>query len=338
MAAAAHHRRGAGPAPDRPTPTSWSAWPGRCGPPSRPGSWMPGAQPARPGSTWPTGPGSTPTRSASSIPARPSSSRPAGPSSSVGPAGARAGAGAGGGQRPAGRRHERGRAGLCRRGHRRGATPGGALATTPARPRPARPGAAAGPGRTQRRRPGHRAGGCRPCQPPRAPASCSPSAERSPTATRPPSPPSSRPAGARNPTGTPPTSCSGFGPLAGGDAGGDGPASPAGLPGSPTWGGCAMTEGRPRVGGRGPHLPVLTVSSACLCPPSVGHPTPPQAHAQTTRPPKPPPAAIDPSPTSLGQPALDPTRGPRPERRSNTGRQRQGGAMPETSHQLILRR
>ena len=122
----------------RPRPPDQLA--GTVGPPSRPGSWMPGGQPAKPGSTWPTGPGLIPTRSANSTPARPSSSRAAAPSNSAcckrpcRP-------GAGGGQRPAGRGHERGRAGLCRRGHRRRPTPGGALAAQPAGPRPARPAA-----------------------------------------------------------------------------------------------------------------------------------------------------------------------------------------------------
>ena len=181
------------------------SWPARSGCPSRPGSWMPGGRPARPGSTWKSGPGSTPTRSASSTPARPSSSRAAGPSNLCPPS-ARAGPGAGGGQRPAGHRHERGRARLCRPGHRRRPTPGGALAAIPARPRPARPGATAGPGRPQRRRPGHRAGGgTGPAGPP-APASCSPSATPSPHRDEAPSPPSSRRASASNPTGTPPPS------------------------------------------------------------------------------------------------------------------------------------
>jgi hypothetical protein len=59
---------------------------------------------------------------------------------------------------------------------------------------------------------------------------------------RPPSPPSSTPASASNPTGTPPSTCNASGPWAAGAAGDDGPASPAGWPGSPTWGGCAMTD------------------------------------------------------------------------------------------------
>ena len=50
-----------------------------------------------------------------------------------------AGAGAGGGQRPARRRHQRGRAGLCRRRHRRRPTPSRTLAPQPPDPRPARP-------------------------------------------------------------------------------------------------------------------------------------------------------------------------------------------------------
>jgi hypothetical protein len=68
----------------------------------------------------------------------------------------------------------------------------------------------------------------RPCQPPRALASCLPCAAQSPTATRQPSPPSSKRACASNPAGTPPTSCSAFEPFAGGAGGDGGPASPAG--------------------------------------------------------------------------------------------------------------
>jgi hypothetical protein len=55
------------------------------------------------------------------------------------PPGPGARAGAGGGQRPARRGYERGRAGLRGRGHRRRPTPGRAVATQPTGPRPAQP-------------------------------------------------------------------------------------------------------------------------------------------------------------------------------------------------------
>jgi hypothetical protein len=148
--------------------------------------------------------------------------------------------------------------------------------------------------------------------PPRAPASCSPSAKRSPPATRPPSPPSSKQAGASNPTGTPPTSWSALGPLAGGGAGGDGPASPGGWPGSPTWGGCAMTDRCRRAGGRGPHLPVLTVHDACRCPPRVGHPTPQR------------------------RPRLSPGPISRPRGRSHAGRLQRRPDLPIPARSLVL--
>jgi hypothetical protein len=45
-----------------------------------------------------------------------------------------------------------------------------------------------------------------------------------------------------------------------------------------------MTKPYPPVGGLRPHLPVLTVNNACLCPPSVGAAPPPPTRLK--RPPK----------------------------------------------------
>ena len=228
----------------RPRP-SWSAWPGRCGPPSRPGSWMPGGRPARPACTWPTGPGSTPTRSASSTPARPSSSRPAAPSSSrvlqaPVPAQVQEEASALRAAAMSAAEPVYVAEGIV------GAPPQVELwrPNQPALDQPDQPTPLPALSRTQEAtaRPPSRQGR-RPCRPLPAPAHpARPPPGRRRTATRPPSPPSSRPASASNPTGTPPPSCNAFGPSAAGDAGGDGPASPAGWPGSPTWGGCAVAD------------------------------------------------------------------------------------------------
>ena len=104
--------------------------------PSGPGSWMPGAGRPGPGPYGRPAPGrSQPGPPAAARRGLPHPGRPG--RQTVSPAGPRVRTGAGRGQRPAGRRPERGRAGLCRRGHRRSTAPSGALAATPARPRPA---------------------------------------------------------------------------------------------------------------------------------------------------------------------------------------------------------
>src|SRR5512132_4236640 len=61
---------------------------------------------------------------------------------------------------------------------------------------------------------------------------------------RPPSPPSSRPASASNPTGTPPPSWTAHKASAAGGGGDADRCSRGSSSKSPTWGGCAVVEGR----------------------------------------------------------------------------------------------